>query len=264
MDDETFLNTTADTLFALPGVTAVALGGSRAQGTARPDSDWDLAIYYRGTFAPAALTAVGWPGHVSELGDWGGGVFNGGAWLTIDNRRVDVHYRDLDVVDTQLRAAEAGRFDIEPLAFHLAGIPTYLLVAELALNRTLRGPLPHPTYPNLLRRNAPHIWSTHAHMTLDYAAANHAPHGRLTLCAGQIATAATCFAHAILAARAEWITNEKTLLARAGLTAVDQIIESLTPAPRSLHTAIESARTLCASGLENICDGEGMRSPDAT
>ncbi|WP_067667426.1 nucleotidyltransferase family protein [Nocardia miyunensis] len=258
MDDETFLNTTADTLYELPGVTAVALGGSRAQGTARPDSDWDLAIYYRGRFTPADLAAVGWPGQVSELGEWGGGVFNGGAWLTIDDRRVDVHYRDLDVVDAQLRAAEAGRFRIEPLAFHLAGIPTYLVVAELAINHVLRGTLPHPAYPEALRRKAPHVWTAHADLTLDYAAANHARYGRLTPCAGQIATAASCFAHAILAARGEWITNEKTLLTRAGLTATDEIIESLTPAPQVLHAAIENVRKLCRSELENICGAEGF------
>ncbi len=253
MDDETFLNTTADTLRGLPGVTAVALGGSRAQGVARPDSDWDLAVYYRGAFDPADLTAVGWPGRVSALGEWGGGVFNGGAWLTIDDRRVDVHYRDLDVVDAQLRAAETGRFRIEPLAFHLAGIPTYLVVAELAINRTLRGCLPRPAYPDALRRNAPPVWATHAQLTLDYAAANHAPHGRLTSCAGQIAVAASCFAHAILAARGEWITNEKTLLARAGLTVVDEVVEALTRDPRVLEDAIGNVRTICLTELEKIC-----------
>lgn len=36
-------------LTAVPGIRAVALGGSRARGTHRPDSDWDLGLYYRGT-----------------------------------------------------------------------------------------------------------------------------------------------------------------------------------------------------------------------
>ncbi len=123
---------------------AVALGGSRAEGTHRPDSDWDLAVYYRGPFDPDDLRALGWPGEVSEIGGWGGGVFNGGAWLTIDGRRVDVHYRDLDVVEHELAEAAEGRFRVEPLLFHLAGIPTYLIVAELALNEVLRGDPPAP------------------------------------------------------------------------------------------------------------------------
>ncbi|MEU0214239.1 nucleotidyltransferase domain-containing protein, partial [Streptomyces sp. NPDC006265] len=130
-----FLDTVADRLALLPAVEAVTLGGSRAQGTERPDSDWDLAVYYRGAFDPADLRAVGWEGEVCEIGAWGGGVFNGGAWLTIEGRSVDVHYRDLDVVEHEVAEAEAGRFRVEPLMFHLAGIPTYLLVAELAINK---------------------------------------------------------------------------------------------------------------------------------
>ncbi|CAM5336468.1 hypothetical protein SCANM63S_04133 [Streptomyces canarius] len=152
--DADFLATTADRLAALPTVRAVALGGSRAEGTHRPDSDWDLAVYYRGPFDPGDLRALGWPGKVSDIGGWGGGVFNGGAWLTIDGRRVDVHYRDLDVVAHELAEAEEGRFRVEPLLFHLAGIPTYLVVAELALNQVLRGDLPRPG--RLPTRTEPH------------------------------------------------------------------------------------------------------------
>lgn len=127
-----FLSSVTDQLAALPGVLAVTLGGSRAQGTHRADSDWDMSVYYRGTFDPQHLRDVGWPGEVSELGGWGGGIYNGGAWLRIDGRPVDVHYRDLDVVDRVLAEARLGRFQIERLQFHLAGIPTYLLLAELA------------------------------------------------------------------------------------------------------------------------------------
>jgi hypothetical protein len=53
---------------------------------------------------------------------------------------------------------------------------------------------------------------------------NHAPYGRLAQCAGLVAQAASQTAHAVLAARGEWVTNEKTLLTRAGLRPVDQFI----------------------------------------
>lgn len=62
IEDETFLGGVADLLAELPTVRAVALGGSRAQDTHRPDSDWDLAVYYRGPFDPAELRALGWEG----------------------------------------------------------------------------------------------------------------------------------------------------------------------------------------------------------
>src|SRR5689334_5527503 len=126
-DDEAFLAHVTQRLAMLPHVQAVALGGSRATGTHGPDSDWDFAIYYRGPFSPQDVRALGWPGEVSELGGWGGGVFNGGAWLEADDRRVDVHYRDLDDVEHQLAEAREGRFQIERLLFHLAGIPTYIV-----------------------------------------------------------------------------------------------------------------------------------------
>ncbi|QOV39053.1 nucleotidyltransferase domain-containing protein [Streptomyces ferrugineus] len=227
-DDAAFLDATADRLAALPTVRAVALGGSRAQGTHRPDSDWDLAVYYRGAFDPADLRALGWEGEVSEVGGWGGGVFNGGAWLTIEGRRVDVHYRDLDVVERESAEAEEGRFRVEPLLFHLAGIPSYLVVAELAINRTLRGELPRPAgYPERLRRTASERWLGTARATLAYAKANHAPADRLTELAGALATAAMQAGHAVLAARGEWVTNEKRLLERAGLRGVDGAIEAL-------------------------------------
>ena len=66
-------------------------------------------------------------------------MLNDGAWLTVDGRRVDVHYRDLDDVEHHLGQARAGRFQVERLLFHLAGIPTYIVVAELAVRRLLYG-----------------------------------------------------------------------------------------------------------------------------
>ncbi|MFI6565545.1 nucleotidyltransferase domain-containing protein [Streptomyces sp. NPDC050534] len=246
-DDQRFLDTVTDRLATLPTVRAVALGGSRAQGTHRPDSDWDMAVYYRGPFDPADLRALGWEGEVSDVGGWGGGVFNGGAWLTIDGRRVDVHYRDLDVVEHELAEAEEGRFRVEPLLFHLAGIPSYLVVAELAINRVLRGKAPRPTaYPQKLRASAADRWRGIAQATLAYAKANHAPAGRLTEVAGAVATAAMQTGHAVLAARGEWVTNEKRLLERAELRGVDELLAGMGRQSGSLAAVLSGAESLFA------------------
>jgi hypothetical protein len=251
-----FLDTVADRLAQLPAVEAVTLGGSRAQGTERPDSDWDLAVYYRGAFDPADLRAVGWEGEVCEIGAWGGGVFNGGAWLTIEGRRVDVHYRDMDVVEHEVAEAEAGRFRVEPLMFHLAGIPTYLLAAELAINKVLRGELPRPgAYPRALRESAPAHWHGMAAATLAYAKAGHAPKNAVTQVAGAIALAATQTAHAVLAARGEWVTNEKGLVARAGLAEVDAAVRDLTNGPAALARAVTDVETLLARAVAAVTAG---------
>jgi predicted nucleotidyltransferase len=253
--DEEFLAETVRRLSGLRSVQAVSLGGSRAQGTFGPDSDWDLAIYYRHQFDPQSLRDLGWPGEVSEIGGWGGGVFNGGAWLTIDGRKVDVHYRDLDVVEHQLNEARQGRFHIEQLLFHLAGIPSYLLVAELAINRVLHGALPRPEYPEALRRAAPPIWWQRAELIFDYAATQHAAHGRVAQCLGLTVQAASMAAHAVLAASAEWITNEKLLLARAGLQDVDAVISQADTTRTQLARLVGDVRGLCAARVDEVTRG---------
>jgi len=249
--DETFLARTADMLAALPGVRAVTLGGSRAQGTARPGSDWDLAIHYRGTFDPQHLRDVGWQGEVSAVGGWGGGVFNGGAWLRVDGRAVDVHYRDLDVVERETARAGRGEFDVEPLMFHLAGIPTYLVVAELALGRVLRGDVPHVEgYPAALRRTAPLVWRDRADATLGYAERAHAQRGAATACLGLMAVAAHGYAHAVLAARGTWTTNDKHLLTAAGLDGLDDLLASAHPDPASLVATLGEVRRRAHAALD--------------
>jgi predicted nucleotidyltransferase len=245
--DAEFQTEAGERLAAVPGVQAVTLGGSRAAGTAGPDSDWDFAIYYRGDgFQPDSLRELGWPGEIFPIGGWGGGVFNGGAWLTAGQRKVDVHYRDLADVEYRLAEAEAGRFGIERLLFHLAGIPTYVVLAELAINLVLYGDLPRPAYPAALRRTAPPRWRGEAAATLGYARTGHAPRGHLADTAGLIATAACQTAHAVLAGRGEWVTNEKTLVDRAGLRAVDSVLAGLTAEPAALTSAVDQAEALLA------------------
>jgi hypothetical protein len=101
--------------------------------------------------------------------------------LTIDGRRVDVHYRDLDVVEHELAEAEQGRFHVEPLLFHLAGIPSYMLAAELAINEVLHGTLPRPAaYPEKLRHTAHARWHDTARMPRlrqDQPRPERPPHG---------------------------------------------------------------------------------------
>jgi hypothetical protein len=101
---------------------------------------------------------LGWPGVIFPVGGWGRGV---------QRRRLAARRRalpDLDDVAHQLAEARAGRFRIERLQFHLAGVPTYILAAELALHRVLRGDLPPPRYPAALRASAPARWQQDAQL----------------------------------------------------------------------------------------------------
>jgi hypothetical protein len=84
------------------GVVAVAVGGSRAAGTADAASDWDLGVYYRGEIDLAVLARHG---QVHPPGSWGR-LMNGGAWLTLDGLKVDVLLGYVAAAPTYLAAAE--------------------------------------------------------------------------------------------------------------------------------------------------------------
>ncbi len=74
--------------------------------------------------------------------------------------------------------------------------------------------------------------------------AAHARHGHLADTAGAIATAACQAAHAVLAARGQWVTNEKSLLERAGLRGVDALLAGLTGEPDRLLNVVDATETL--------------------
>jgi predicted nucleotidyltransferase len=214
--------TLAAELAGLAASAAVVLGGSRANDMHRPDSDWDLGVYYRGALDPGDVRRLGYPGYVSELGEWGP-IMNGGAWLTIEDTPIDVLFRDLDVVEGWLADAEHGRFDVLVQNGYIVGAPTYLPVGELAINRPLSGELPRPEYPEPLATRAAERWHGRASVSLMFAE-THADAGDSTCCAGMLADAVLSAAHARLAERREWVLNEKRLVERAGLLDVQPLL----------------------------------------
>lgn len=235
MDDDGFVTMFAAEVAALPGVEAVMLGGSRATGRHQDSSDWDFAFYYRGTFDPACLRGR-WPGEVSDVGGWGGGVFNGGAWLTVDDRKVDLHYRDLDDLDLRWEQAQRGEFAKQLLLFHVAGVPTYHPVAEVASGRVLVGQLPHVHFPDALAEAATQRWHVDAVFSLGYAYAAVLA-GDEAVALANLARGLIEEAHSRLAARREWLLNEKRAAERAGLADLAR-----RAAGGELPAAIEQAR----------------------
>ncbi len=243
INDEQFAKLIANQTATIPGVLAVALGGSRAQGEHRPDSDWDFGLFYRGRLDPDDVRALGWSGTVFAPGEWGGGV-NGGAWLTVEGRRVDLHYRDLDEVEHHLAQAQQGRFRVERLPFYLAGIPTYVVVGELAIARVLVGELPRPGFPAALRERAARFWAETARLSLDYTEREYAVRGDALGCAGGLARAVVEAAHGRLAARGVWALNEKHIVARADLDGLVPRFTQLGGTPQELRGAVEEIRTV--------------------
>jgi len=107
-------------LAGLPAVRAVALVGSFARGTARLDSDVDFGLFYEESAPPnpADVRSLAKRLHDAQEGEpvvtatytWGPFV-NGGAWLVVGGRRVDLLYRNLDQVRRVVADCQAGRIE---------------------------------------------------------------------------------------------------------------------------------------------------------
>ncbi|MEU3189329.1 hypothetical protein ABZ686_01515 [Streptomyces sp. NPDC006992] len=70
------------------------------------------------------------------------------------------------------------------------------------------------------------------------------PRGQVTEVSGALATVAAQAGHAVLAARGEWITDEKRLLTLAGLCGFDAPTSGPRPEPEALVQAVEQFEAL--------------------
>jgi predicted nucleotidyltransferase len=235
----------AERLAEIPGVVAVALGGSRARGEGRPNSDWDFGLYYERKLRAKDVRALGFPGEVVEPGAWGR-LVNGGAWLEVDGVRVALLYRDLRFVERWVDEARAGRFEVDRVGGFVAGMATYVLAGELALGKTLAGELPRPEFPEALRKTAPAWWRDDADFSLAVAE-RAAERGDVAPCAGLLIRAAIAEAQARLAAAGQWALNEKGILRRAELSALEPTLALVGLRPSELSRSVARVRAELAS-----------------
>jgi Nucleotidyltransferase domain len=234
----------ADRLASVPGVTAVALGGSRAQGTERPDSDWDFALYYRDSIDVAAVRSLGFSGTIAAPGEWAYPM-NGGAWLTVDGQRVDLLFRDLAEVERWTQQAEAGFWELFRVPSYLCGMASYVLMAEAALGKVLVGEVEQHPFPDLLAERGPSKWWSEADFALDSAEV-HASPGETAASVGKVAFALLAAAQARLLRARQWAVNEKGIVERAGLGSFD----GLFGAGVRPSEAIAQVRTLVGADRE--------------
>ncbi len=256
MTDDEFIASVVEACRRLPNAEAVNLGGSRARGDHRLDSDWDFAVYYRGAIDVSPFETLGWPGQVFRPFEWGQ-VMYGGAVFDVDGRHFDIHYRNLDVVEHWSQEAAEGRFEVYMLGFHLAGIPTYMLMGELAISRGLWGEVPKPTYPEALRHKAPGIWLERARRELDYARYWVATENPVN-CAGALAKVAMQTAHARLAHRGIWALNEKRMLELAVLLHLTLVFGALGTSAPSLVSALGTVRAALHEVEAEIAGDAGL------
>ena len=212
-------------LAAVDGVVGVVLGGSRARGEQRPDSDWDFGVYYRGaphlpTLRSLARGLSESPVEVAGPGEWGPWV-NGGAWLRIGGEHVDWILRDLDRVRGVWSQCREGVFEVGIQPNHPLGFWSPCYVGELALGRVIADPDRELTgfqqeaagYPEPLRRSLVRAaWE--AEFTVGNAA-KPALRGDVLLVSLALSRSIGILVQSLYAWHRRWCLNEKGALAVA-------------------------------------------------
>jgi hypothetical protein len=146
-NDEVLLARLVRAFAGVVGIRAIVLGGSRARGVAGPNSDYDIGLYYEpdapidvGRLAKAVtMLPVPATSTVTAIGEWGPWI-NGGAWLTVDGKRVDLLYRDLAKVRSVIEACRAGRVERTYQPGHPHAFVSAIYMGEVASGRVLWDP----------------------------------------------------------------------------------------------------------------------------
>ncbi|MEN6542485.1 hypothetical protein [Parvibaculum sp.] len=172
----------AAALSGVSGVTAVAVGGSRAIGTADAGSDYDIIAFESRLGAinkeqlNAAASRLAGPGVALSPN---GNLVN----LTISGQKVEILVRSLDVIAGEIEAARQGIFKrtlhpLHPIGYLTTIIISYVVYAlpvhdpEHVLRDLIRRATP---YPEMLRSRMISTFRTEAEFALIHASKVRSP-----------------------------------------------------------------------------------------
>ncbi|MFB6461850.1 nucleotidyltransferase domain-containing protein [Bradyrhizobium tunisiense] len=216
----------------VPGVAAIVLGGSRARGSAHPSSDFDIGLYFAAASPldterllaaakeiaddPAATT-------VTPVGEWGPWIV-GGAWLSVEDRKVDLLYRNADAVEAVMKSCHAGLVTMDYQPGHPHGFCSAIWMGEAAYCQPLHDPegliarlksiaLP---YPRALRDALIRRFQWEISFGIENAELAIA-RGDRTHVAGSLYRSLACIAQVLFALNERYLINEKGALHEAAL-----------------------------------------------
>ena len=262
-NDDRLLADLTEVLSSVLGVRAIALGGSRARGTATPHSDYDIGLYYDGA-SPLDVDALGRivaeiddrgvEATVTPVGGWGPWI-DGGGWLAIEEMRVDLLYRDLATVARVIDDCHAGRVEIAYQPGHPHAFVSSIHAGEVALCKVLHDPAGAlaalrartARYPEALKRELRRRFEWEAHFSLENAekARARADTAYIMGCAFR---SIACLCQSLHAANGVWLLNEKGAV--AGVTRLARKPTAF--AERVSMILREIAEASYASGLERL------------
>lgn len=212
----------------VPGIVAIVLGGSRARGTETESSDYDLGLYYAATpqldvdrLHEAVQAIADAPTEVTPVGAWGRWIV-GGAWLSVDGKKVDLLYRSTDAVAAVIQQCRSGHISMDYQPGHPHGFCSAIWMGEVALCRALHDPLgtmaelksltssyPEPLRNALMQRFQWEILFSIENGEIAIARADQ------TYVAGCAYRALACIAQVLFALNRRYLINEKAALQQA-------------------------------------------------
>ncbi len=268
-----------DGLGGISGVTGLALGGSRARGTASPNSDIDVGLYYDPAGRPdfdtllAAITELDdrhAPDGFGRYGEWGPWI-NGGVWLRMADTEVDVLLRDVAKTRQVLDDCAAGKVDIFYQVGHPHGFSTTIYAGEVFQNKPFHDPdgvladlrTRVDPYPDRLRAAVIEKFGWESDFSLS-TAKSAAERGDVAYVSGCAFRTVSCLTQVVFAAERQYLTNEKGSVAMAaGFTAaprgyadrVGDALATLSRSPRDLLSVLDQLRSLRDDVLEGAKRG---------
>ena len=217
-------------LAAIPGVVAVALGGSRATGAALASSDYDIGLYFsehagldveRLRAVVKGLVDEPAAAQITEVGGWGPWIV-GGGWLTIAGKKVDLLYRPIELVERVIGDCREGRVSVDYQAGHPHGFCSAIWMGEVALCRPLsdsQGAIARlkamaTPYPEALRKALIRRFQWEVLFSIENAL-TAVPRDDQTYIAGCAFRMLACAAQVLFALNRRYLINEKGALAMA-------------------------------------------------
>jgi hypothetical protein len=248
---DTLLERISHAITIVPGVVAVALGGSRAIGAAHASSDYDIGLYFsehagldveRLRDVVRSLVDEPAAAQVTEVGGWGPWIV-GGGWLTIAGKKVDLLYRPIESVERVIRECHEGRVSMDYQPGHPHGFCSAIWMGEVALCRPLSDPegalarlkaMTTP-YPEALREALIHRFQWEILFSIDNAR-TALPKGDATYIAGCGFRSLACAAQVLFAVNRNYLINEKGAL--AGAAQLPLTVDNLAERVKSIWQAL--------------------------
>jgi hypothetical protein len=212
-------------LARVPGMAAVALGGSYASGTQREGSDTDIGLYYLAE-APFEISEVKkvaehiaiQPPTVTGFYEWGQWV-NGGAWIQTRAGKVDFLYRNIKQVEQTIEHALHGIVEHDYGQQPTHGFYSIIYLAETEICIPLFDPHQHMArlkqqvrgYPPKLKEKlaANSLWS--AEFTLAHAS-SFAKNGDVYNTAGCLVRISSNLTQVLFALNERYFISDKRVM----------------------------------------------------